>query len=114
MSTTLSKVPTRRAPPQCAGIALRDEGQALVVRPVASADPELTPEDDLPWLAHRQAKPLVVDLSGFEQFNSDLARWLLRLANLLPSKRLHLRNTAPAVRAGMRMLGFDRLIDTGN
>lgn len=112
MSTTASKLPTRRAP-ACSGVSVTDEGQAIVLHPVSAQDPEAMPEDELAWRVHRQPKPVVVDLRGIEQFNSDCARWLMLLTNLLPSKRLHLRNATPSVRAGMRLLGFDRLVDTG-
>ena len=113
MSTTVSKLPTRHLPPQCSGVALYDEGQALVLRPVTAGDPEATAEEDLPWLIHRHAKPVVVDLTAVEHFNSDFARWLLHLTKTLPANRLHVRNTSRSVRAGMRLLGFDRLVDLG-
>jgi hypothetical protein len=88
MSTTVSKLPEHHAHPRCTGVALHDEGQAVILRPVSQDDPESISEVDLPWLIHRHAKPLVVDLAGLEQFNSDIARWLLHLTALLPSQRL--------------------------
>jgi hypothetical protein len=109
MSTSTFKPAARRYPAQCVGIAVSDEAHALVLRPVALSDPDLTPEEDLPWLAHRQTKPLVIDLHGIELFNSDLARWLIHLTKMLPSHHFQLRNMTASVQSGMHLLGLDRL-----
>jgi hypothetical protein len=91
-------------------IDARETPDGLVVRPTVQALARTATWDDLPWLAARRPLPVIVELRNLDPMpTSSLVRWLLRVAEELPQRAIHLR-ADQRVMTTLRLLGIDRML----
>lgn len=91
-------------------LATRETEAGLTVRPVVHVLARTATWDDLPWLAARRPLPVFIDLTSQEPLpTSALVRWLLKLADVLPDRKLHLI-CDPKTATTLRLLGIHKLL----